>query len=147
MISTWIQDEDQWSEGLQFIQLMKNRVYHSEIRRKPYKALFGCKLTLGLTTSSFPKMFQNRCKAKITDSIKATQQGDADCSIDDNNNRRQLRISSAVFVQKKQPVLLNKHETCSQWNMVKIIKIKVIWLTFCALFVSKSRMLSKKENK
>jgi hypothetical protein len=57
MISTWMQDEktDRWSEGLRFVQLMKNRALHSGIKRTPYEALFGCKVKVGLTTSSLPR--------------------------------------------------------------------------------------------
>ncbi|CAI6358371.1 unnamed protein product [Macrosiphum euphorbiae] len=39
-----------WSEGLRFIQLMKNRAYHKGINRSPYEALFGCKMKVGLDT-------------------------------------------------------------------------------------------------
>ncbi|GFQ72252.1 KRAB-A domain-containing protein 2 [Trichonephila clavata] len=39
-----------WSEGLRFIQFMKNRAYHSGIKRILYEALFGCKPKVGLTT-------------------------------------------------------------------------------------------------
>jgi hypothetical protein len=57
MLCTWMQDEktDGWSEGLRFVQLMKNRAYHSGIKRTPYEALFGCKAKVGLTTSSLPQ--------------------------------------------------------------------------------------------
>lgn len=57
MISTWMQDEktNRWSEGLRFVQLMKNRALHSGIKRTPYEALFGCKVKVGLTTSSLPQ--------------------------------------------------------------------------------------------
>ena len=55
MIYTWMTENKttQWSKGLRFIQLMKNRAFHSGINRTPYEALFGCKLKLGLSTS-FP---------------------------------------------------------------------------------------------
>ncbi|GFY02178.1 KRAB-A domain-containing protein 2 [Trichonephila clavipes] len=37
MLCTWIQDNksDHWSEGLHFVQFMKNRAHHSGIRRTP----------------------------------------------------------------------------------------------------------------
>ncbi len=34
---------------------MKNRAYHSGIKRTPYEALFGCKPKVGLSTSFLPK--------------------------------------------------------------------------------------------
>ncbi|GBN43655.1 hypothetical protein AVEN_199299-1 [Araneus ventricosus] len=44
-----------WSEGLHFVQFMKNRAYHCGIKRTLYEALFGCKPKLGLTTSFLPE--------------------------------------------------------------------------------------------
>ncbi|KFD69436.1 hypothetical protein M514_07937 [Trichuris suis] len=57
MLCTWMQDKKtgRWSEGLRFLQLMKNRAVHSGIRRTPYEALFGCKAKVGLATSSLPQ--------------------------------------------------------------------------------------------
>lgn len=54
MVSAWMQDEQTncWSDGLCFVQLMKNSAFHSGIKRKPYEALFRCKIKVGLTTSS-----------------------------------------------------------------------------------------------
>ncbi|KAG2466072.1 GRAA protein, partial [Polypterus senegalus] len=45
---SWMQDEktDCWSKGIPFVQLMKNRAFHSGIQRTPYEALFGCKVKL-----------------------------------------------------------------------------------------------------
>ncbi|CAG5046685.1 unnamed protein product [Parnassius apollo] len=37
-----------WSEGLRFVQLMKNRAFHAGIKQSPYEALFGCKVKVGL---------------------------------------------------------------------------------------------------
>jgi Integrase zinc binding domain len=56
MLTTWMQDEKNrhWSQGLRFIQLMKNRAYHSGIKMSPYEALFGCKIKIGLNTSNLP---------------------------------------------------------------------------------------------
>ena len=39
-----------WSHGLKFIHLMKNRAFHSGIKRRPYKAMFGCAPIVGLST-------------------------------------------------------------------------------------------------
>ena len=45
MLTTWMQQNgtNKWSKGLQFVQFMKNRAYHSGIKRTPYKAMFGVK--------------------------------------------------------------------------------------------------------
>ncbi|XP_023312526.1 KRAB-A domain-containing protein 2-like [Anoplophora glabripennis] len=43
MISSWLKDNDstKWSEGLRYVQFMKNPAFHSGIKQSPYKALFG----------------------------------------------------------------------------------------------------------
>lgn len=50
MLFTWLETNKttNWSEGLKFIQFMKNRAYHSGIERTPYEAMFGCKAKVGL---------------------------------------------------------------------------------------------------
>jgi len=40
-----------WSEGLRFVQLMKNRAYHDGIKRSPYMAMFGTDVKIGLSSS------------------------------------------------------------------------------------------------
>lgn len=57
MIATWLQDNNKrrWSEGLKFIQFMKNRCLHHGIKCSPYEAMFGTKAKVGLATSSLPK--------------------------------------------------------------------------------------------
>lgn len=56
MSASWISDNKtvKWSEGLPFVQFMKNRAYHTGIRQTPYKAMFGIEPRVGLTTSSLP---------------------------------------------------------------------------------------------
>jgi hypothetical protein len=57
MLSGWLKDNEttKWSEGLRFVQFMKNRSYHSGIRRSPYEAVFGQPVKLGLKTSKIPE--------------------------------------------------------------------------------------------
>lgn len=43
------------SEGLRFIQFMKNRAFHSGIRRSPYEAMFGVLAKVGLENTSLPR--------------------------------------------------------------------------------------------
>ncbi|XP_051158000.1 uncharacterized protein LOC127279602 [Leptopilina boulardi] len=43
-----------WSEELKYVQMMKNRSYHSGTQQTPYEALFGSKMKLGLKSSNFP---------------------------------------------------------------------------------------------
>lgn len=57
MLTTWMQDNQStsWSNGLKFIQFMKNRAFHSGIKRSPYEAMFGCAARVGLSTTAIPK--------------------------------------------------------------------------------------------
>lgn len=81
MLCAWMQDEKTscWSEGLRFVQLMKNRAFHSGIKRSPYEALFGCKARVGLSTSSLPDDVLQDVETeeeleKIIESVQTTQQ-------------------------------------------------------------------------
>uniref|UniRef100_A0A6P7GY04 Uncharacterized protein LOC114347864 n=1 Tax=Diabrotica virgifera virgifera TaxID=50390 RepID=A0A6P7GY04_DIAVI len=56
MITTWMQDHKTslWSDGLKYVQLMKNSALHSGIKRSPYEAMFGCPPKHGLSTTQIP---------------------------------------------------------------------------------------------
>uniref|UniRef100_A0A2H8TQZ8 KRAB-A domain-containing protein 2 n=1 Tax=Melanaphis sacchari TaxID=742174 RepID=A0A2H8TQZ8_9HEMI len=53
MLATWLQDNKtkKWSNGLRFVQLMKNRAYHHGTKHSPYEAMFGTPPKIGLTSS------------------------------------------------------------------------------------------------
>ncbi|XP_050313667.1 KRAB-A domain-containing protein 2-like [Anthonomus grandis grandis] len=57
MLMTWMDDKNctRWSEGLRFVQLMKNRAYHDGIKQAPYAAMFGHDIKVGLSTPAFPR--------------------------------------------------------------------------------------------
>lgn len=57
MLSTWMETNQlsKWSEGLKFIQAMKNRAYHEGIKCSPYEAMFGSQMKIGIATSAIPK--------------------------------------------------------------------------------------------
>lgn len=57
MLSTWMADNetDRWSEGVRFVQFMKNRAYHTAIKKSPYEAMFGCPAKVGLSSSIIPQ--------------------------------------------------------------------------------------------
>ncbi|KAK2715839.1 hypothetical protein QYM36_010414 [Artemia franciscana] len=50
MLNSWLEDNHttKWSEGLRFVQLMKNRSHHAGINSNPYEAMFSTKLKIGL---------------------------------------------------------------------------------------------------
>lgn len=50
MLAAWMETNNtsKWSEGLPFVQAMKNRAYHEGITCSPYEAMFGVPMKLGL---------------------------------------------------------------------------------------------------
>jgi len=46
-----IKKTKKWSNGLRFVQLMKNRAYHHGTKHSPYEATFGTPHKIGLTSS------------------------------------------------------------------------------------------------
>lgn len=56
MISAGMSDDKtvKWSDGLPFVQFMKNHAFHLCIKQTPYKAMLGNKHRVELTTSSSP---------------------------------------------------------------------------------------------
>lgn len=53
LLATWMETNktEKWSEGLKFVQAMKNKAYHEGIKCSPYEAMFGCPMKLGLANS------------------------------------------------------------------------------------------------
>ena len=54
MLTTWLQSNSttHWGDGLRFVQLMKKRAYHEDIKCSPYEAMFGQPMKVGLKTSN-----------------------------------------------------------------------------------------------
>lgn len=52
MLCTWMESNERakWSEGVRFVQFMRNRGYHAGINRSPYEAMFGCEAKVGLNS-------------------------------------------------------------------------------------------------
>lgn len=56
ILGTWLQENKtkKWSEGLKFIQFIKNRTFHNGIKCSPYEAMFGSKPKIGLNNWVHP---------------------------------------------------------------------------------------------
>ena len=56
MLKTWLQSNSTtyWGDGLQFVQIMKNRAFHKGIKCLPYEAMFSQPIKVGLKTSNLP---------------------------------------------------------------------------------------------
>ncbi|XP_029348199.1 SCAN domain-containing protein 3-like [Acyrthosiphon pisum] len=66
MLATWLQDNKtkKWSNGLRFVQLMKNRAYHHSTKHSPYEAMFGTPPKIGLTSSLLPANIIEKLKTE-----------------------------------------------------------------------------------
>lgn len=93
MLITWMQTNitSKWSEGLKFIQLMKNRAFHAGIKQSPYEAMFGSKIKVGLSDSIFPK----DCINQITTEEDLQHLVDEVNSAEENNNREVVDTGSS----------------------------------------------------
>lgn len=56
MLTTWLitNQTTKWSEGLKYVQLMKNKAFPEGIKQTPYEALFGTRMKFGLKRSNLP---------------------------------------------------------------------------------------------
>ncbi|XP_045456838.1 KRAB-A domain-containing protein 2-like [Melitaea cinxia] len=56
MLASWMEENKptKWSNGLKFVQFMKNRPFQSAIKQSPYQAMFGTEPKVGLRTSNLP---------------------------------------------------------------------------------------------
>jgi len=92
MLTTWMKDRksSNWSEGLRFIQLMKNQAYHSGIKMTPHEALFGTKIKVGLN------------KKLLSDN--------AALNIDNEEDLRELMEKSKVINKKQNYNAVNEEE-------------------------------------
>ncbi len=76
MLFKWMADNSatKWKEGLSFVQFMKNRSYHIEIKRSPYAALFGCKRKIGLQLLSLPDIISKALRTEELEKVMASSQ-------------------------------------------------------------------------
>ncbi|KFD47050.1 hypothetical protein M513_12038 [Trichuris suis] len=100
---------DRWREELRFVQLIKNRAFHSGIRRTPYEALFGCKAKVGLATSSFltsSSVFQDvlqdiQTEEQLEEMIESVQ------TIPREETDRRLQETDTIAQEKKNETVLH----------------------------------------
>lgn len=108
ILMTWMKDEncDKWSEGLRFVQLMKNRAHHDGIKRSPYKAMFGCDVKVGLKSSGFPsEVIDNVSTEEELEELLRNQQ-EREQSIDDIQSGEEMVLSDEC------EICINKNDLC-----------------------------------
>uniref|UniRef100_A0A8C2S687 Integrase catalytic domain-containing protein n=2 Tax=Capra hircus TaxID=9925 RepID=A0A8C2S687_CAPHI len=57
MLSAWMQSNHSrhWTEGLRFMQVVRNQAFDGSLQQSPYEAMFGCKAKFGLYSSHLPR--------------------------------------------------------------------------------------------
>lgn len=66
ILATWLADNNsrKWSEGLKFVQFMKNRSFHHGTKRSPYEAMFGTHAKVGLKSTQIPTDLNSTLKSE-----------------------------------------------------------------------------------
>ncbi|CAK1589526.1 unnamed protein product [Parnassius mnemosyne] len=148
MLTTWMQDNNNshWSEGLRFVQLMKNRAFHAGIKQSLYEALFGCKVKVGLqlpndftqnveTEEDLEKIIQDLTKKEENPEVTA-------CEFS------KLAPTNAAFVHKKLQRLTHVENVDVQSTLFALLLknhlMKDLDLKFCVYYVQ--RNISAKKN-
>ncbi|XP_023014462.2 uncharacterized protein [Leptinotarsa decemlineata] len=111
MMSSWLKDKNstKWSEGLTYVQFMKNRAFHLGIKQSPHKALFGIEPRVGLSTSSLLQEIINDLQDKddlrkvIEDDSNSNHSEDGDGGVVeiDTQNIKDARITAAKNLKKQ----------------------------------------------
>jgi len=113
MLATWLTHNktNKWSEGLKFIEFMKNRSLHHEIKCSPYKAMFGTRTKIVLKSTSLPESVIH--KLKTDDNFETTLN-----SINTNHEKKlkyNLKKSLLIHLLKK-ILMLTKNELILLYN-------------------------------
>lgn len=93
MLITWMTDNNttKWSEGLRFVQYMKNNAYHRGIGRSPYEAMFGCPPKIGISPNTPDNIL------KILDTNLNSDKND-----DNDIQKRCCRICKHLYINSEE---------------------------------------------
>ncbi|XP_060874754.1 KRAB-A domain-containing protein 2-like [Metopolophium dirhodum] len=109
ILATWLQDNKtkKWSEGLKFVQFIKNRSLHHGIKCSQYEAMFGCSAKIGLKSSLLPISIINKLKTEedLEAAITSMNTGDHsefdEALIEENDEEKKIdnRINKITTVR------------------------------------------------
>lgn len=121
MIGSWMKDNvsTKWSEGLRYVQFMKNRAYHSGIKQSPYKALFGIEPRVGLSTSSLPQEIINDIQDE--DDLRKVIEDDGNVNLREDSDDNVAEVSNQEKVSSSENDI-HKARTTAAENLVKQAK-------------------------
>eukprot|EP00102_Acyrthosiphon_pisum_P016036 XP_008186840.1 PREDICTED: KRAB-A domain-containing protein 2-like [Acyrthosiphon pisum] len=104
ILTTWMQDNNtnKWSEGLRFVQFMKNKAYHSGIKRSPYNAMFGTDPKTGLTSSILPHTILQEIPSTENRKRKQTEESQNARDNLEIQAKKMKNVSNAKFPKAKE---------------------------------------------
>jgi len=90
MVFTWMADNktSKWTAGLHLIQFMKNRSYHSGIKRSPYEAMFGTLPRVGLEQTSLLREVWPQIEGE--DDLRETMEGLNDPQFSESDDESEM---------------------------------------------------------
>lgn len=97
MLGTWLQDNKtkKWSEGIKFVQFMKNRSFHHGIKSSPYEAMFGSRAKIGLNNCILPMHVVEKLKTE-EDLEKALN------TIEEEENKEKNKEGNEVIIEENE---------------------------------------------
>lgn len=134
MIATWMKDNntEKWSDGLPFVQFMKNIELNSSIKMSPYKAMFGKEPEIGLTAISVPNEVSIETEDDLENILRNLEQNDknSDEELEAENIDEKIVWSNVqhelVTTRKKQaPSLQNQAKRMKQINNLSYVEDNV----------------------
>lgn len=125
----------QWSEGLRFVQFMKNRSYHSGIKMSPYEALFGSHPKVGLEASSLPDSILARLQSE-----EELEEALSSCDILTQDQSTPAEFSQPITDEIPLQTSSSSDETCSFCDSKTDSH-----LPSCPLSVRKTSILAKRK--
>jgi len=101
ILTAWMQTNNSksWSEGLRFVQLTKNRAFHSGIKRSPYQSMFGSDIKIGFSTSILlPETINNISSENVLQNIegKSEESNSADANQINRKNNKEY-INNTIY--------------------------------------------------
>ncbi|XP_060873520.1 SCAN domain-containing protein 3-like [Metopolophium dirhodum] len=121
ILATWLQDNKtkKWSEGLKFVQFIKNRTLHHGIKCSQYEAMFGCSAKIGLKSSLLPISIINKLKTEEDLEAAITSMNTGDHSEFDE------ALIEEINEEKKIDNRINKITTVRTEKVGETVKIKI----------------------
>ena len=118
MLYTWLRDQDKesqkWSEGLRFVQFMKNRSLHSGIRRSPYEAMFGVPARIGLEHTTLPREMWHLIENEEDLQEALDDEGHVDEYDDELDCEPAQEVARNTAVEEGAPPLCNDYDEMRQ---------------------------------